>query len=71
MHYNYEARLLYVDMFSCTFTDYMRFKKALDQYFGTDIQFELVVRGSKHDYIKTDLEVRKLRYNAWQENINQ
>ena len=69
MHYNYTDRVLYVDMFSCTFTDFTRFKKALDAYFGTDIRFELIVRGSKHDFIKTDLDKRKIRYNAWQENI--
>lgn len=69
MHYNYSEKVLYADMFSCTFTDYDRFKKALETYFGTSIDFELIIRGSKHDYMKTDLDRRKIRYNAWQENI--
>lgn len=68
MHYKYSEQVLYIDMFSCSFTDFSRFQKALDLYFGIQIQFELIIRGSKHDYIKTDLDKRKIRYNAWQDN---
>lgn len=69
IHYSYLENLLYIDMFSCQFTDFTRFKNSLNSYFGVDIPFELITRGSKYHYAKTDLEERRYRYNSWQENI--
>jgi len=70
MHYNISENSMFVDMFSCSFTDFTKFKAALNTYFGTQIPFELIIRGSKHDFVKTKLETRISRYNAWQTNIN-
>jgi S-adenosylmethionine/arginine decarboxylase-like enzyme len=69
VHHKYEDNILYIDMFSCSFTDFSKFMDVINDYMGTNVDFELIIRGSKHDYIKSDLERRVTRYGAWQGNI--
>ena len=71
MHYNIETKALFIDMFSCTFTDFKPFKNSLEKYFETDIHFELISRGSKHEFARTDTESRRIIYNSWQMNSDQ
>lgn len=71
-HYSIKERTANIDIFSCSFLDDGIVDSILEQSFGSDLQINLVARGSKH---KQNIRYSE-KYNtnifnnkAWQSNI--
>lgn len=71
-HYSLEERTANIDIFSCSFLDDGIVDCILSQYFGDDVQINLVARGSKHKQTIRYLEKYNINLQsnkAWLENI--
>lgn len=71
-HFSIEERMANIDIFSCSFLDDGIVENILEQSFGSNIQFDLIARGSKHKHnvkysenYSENLKINK----AWQSNI--
>lgn len=71
LHFEYETKKLYLDIFSCMAFDYTDFNKLLD-LLGKVLSNELVARGTKHIYkVKSNVSKDELLANTkWQKVVH-
>ncbi|MCH5161307.1 MAG: S-adenosylmethionine decarboxylase [Clostridiales bacterium] len=69
-HYSIEERVLYCDLFSCSFYKSENFISYLKRHFG-EFAHMTIIRGSKHEENMDDNELRRtLKYGKWMESIS-
>lgn len=68
-HYSVKEKILFCDLFSCSFFESENFAKYLNEKFGK-VESMTLIRGSKHEQKIIDKRTRRLQLGKWVENTN-
>ncbi len=69
VHYDVHEKKALIDIFSCAFLDGETIKRILKDYFGSNLQWRLYSRGSKHDDRYQRKAARTSVSKDWRNNI--
>ncbi len=70
-HYSVKEKVLFCDLFSCSFYKSEMFISYLEEKFGNNIEHITLIRGSKHDKQITDKARRRAIMGNWMNNIGE
>ena len=66
IHYNVDARIAYLDIFSCSFLDNSQIESVLKESFGVKYDCKYITRGCKYSCTTNRIEEKLLKYKKWQ-----
>ena len=68
VHYDIKTKQAYMDIFSCKFLDDKKIRSVIEDLFGENAEYYLVIRGAKYEWNSKTSREQYDRSSAWRNN---